>query len=299
MDYPEVDIVTVTHNSAPHLDSFFDALRQVEYAPDRVRLIIVDNASSDQTRNLLHDAARTFPLEVQIIEVAANEGFGAGCNRGAAAGTAPFILFLNPDAQPRPAMLQQMVVRAAAESNIGLLDAKQDPVDLGKLVDPVTGDTDWCSGGAVLARREAFNQIGGFDPFFFLYCEDVDLSWRMWLAGWRCVTETGARVHHDTAKDGVAKPIMMYYSIRNSFAMRMIYDSASGVRSHLVRGLRYLVSPRTVGSTRRAVFAGFWFSARRLPHLIQRRRAAQAGLAVSQERVHFVFNEWFYGRFAA
>ncbi|HEV2904059.1 MAG TPA: glycosyltransferase family 2 protein [Pyrinomonadaceae bacterium] len=299
MDYPEVDIVTVTHNSAPHLKSFFEALRQVEYPPDRLRVIIVDNASSDETRNFLHDEARTFRLGVQIIELPTNEGFGAGCNHGSEAGAAPFILFLNPDAQPRPAMIQQMVVRVAAESNIGLLDVKQDPVDLGKLVHPLTGDTDWCSGGAVLARREAFNEIGGFDPFFFLYCEDVDLSWRMWLAGWRCVTETGARVHHETAKDGVAKPIMMYYSIRNSFAMRMIYDSASGVRSHLVRGLRYLVSPRTVGATRRAVFAGFWFSARRLPHLIERRRAAQAELAVSPEREHFVFNEWFYGRFGA
>ena len=150
----------------------------------------------------------------------------------------------------------------------------------------------------MLARREAFEQVGGFDPFFFLYCEDVDLSWRMWLAGWRCVTENRARVRHDTSVDGNPKPITMYYSIRNSFAMRLIYDSASGVSSHVVRGLRYLASPRTVAATRRAVFAGLWFSARQLPHLLQRRRAAQAGLEKCAARDHFVFNEWFYGRFA-
>lgn len=299
MDYPNVDIITVTYNSESHLDTFFDGLRRLDYPPDRLRLIVVDNASRDETSEIVRAQARRSGFAAELLQSPINEGFGAACNRGAERGSAPFILFLNPDAQPRPAMLQQMVVRAAAEANIGLLDVKQDPVDLGKLVHPLTGDTDWCSGGAVLARREAFTQIGGFDPFFFLYCEDVDLSWRMWLAGWRCVTETGARVHHETAKDGVAKPIMMYYSIRNSFAMRMIYDSASGVRQHLGRGLRYLASPRTVGLTRRAVLAGLWLSARRLPHLLERRRAAQAGLERCAAREHFVFNEWFYGRFAS
>lgn len=294
-----VDIVTVTHNSASHLPGFFDALQRIEYPSDRLRLVVVDNASSDETRRLLHYRAPQLPLEVKIIKVPTNDGFGAACNRGADDSAAPFILFLNPDAQPDRTMLQQLVRRALAEPNIGLLDVIQEPVDVRKWFDPLTGDTDWCSGGAVLARREAFEKIGGFDPFFFLYCEDVDLSWRMWLAGWRCVTETGARVHHETAKDGVAKPIMMYYSIRNSFAMRMIYDSASGVRSHLGRGLRYLASPRTVGLTRRAVLAGLWLSARRLPHLLERRRAAQAGLQKCPEREHFVFNEWFYGRFAS
>lgn len=298
MDYPEIDIVTVTHNSARHLERFFEALSQLDYPRERLRLIVVDNASSDETRSLLREKAPQLGFKAETIELATNEGFGAGCNRGAQHGSAPFILFLNPDAHPHKRMLAELASRAVSEQTIGLLDAAQEPVDLGKLVDSRTGDTDWCSGGAVLARREAFNQIEGFDPFFFLYCEDVDLSWRMWLAGWRCVTETKARVRHETTVPGEAKPIMMYYSIRNSFAMRMIYDSATGVRAHVVRGLRYLVSPRTAGPTRRAVLAGLWFSARSLPHLLRRRHAAQSGLETCAAREHFVFHEWFYGRFA-
>ena len=294
-----VDIVTVTYDSAPHLPTYFDGLLTLDHPHDRLRLVIVDNASRDATRQRLRGLLPRLPFASKLIESERNIGFGAACNRAVASGSAPFLLFLNPDTVAAPDMLRRLLARALAEPRAGLVDAAQEPVEMMKWCDPQSGDTDWCSGGAVLARREAFLEVGRFDPFFFLYCEDVDLSWRMWLGGWRCVTERRALVRHDTTRGGALKPITMYYSIRNSFAMRLIYDTPRGARRHFARGLRYLVSPRTRGLTRRAVLAGLWLTARNLPHLLRRRRAAQLGLAASGQRERFVFTEWFYGRFTA
>ena len=295
---PCVEIVTVTYNSARHLPGYFAGLRALDYPSERLRLIIVDNASTDETREQLKASLPQLPFRAELIEAARNEGFGAACNEAVEQGSAPFILFLNPDTCVLPDMLRWLVSRAINEPRIGLVDAAQEPVDVAKWYDPDSHDTDWCSGGAVLARRVAFSEIGGFDPFFFLYAEDVDLSWRMWLTNWRCVFEPRARVRHNSVtEEGAFKPLTMRYSIRNSFAMRLIYDSARGALAHFMRGLRYLASPRTEAATRYAVCSGFWLVVRKLPYLLRRRRAAQRALKRAQERERFVFTEWFYGRF--
>jgi GT2 family glycosyltransferase len=289
-----VHIVTVTYNSAQQLPAYFEALRSLDYPSKQLRLTIVDNASQDETRQETRSLLTQLTFPAELIESSCNEGFGAACNRAVDRSSAPFILFLNPDACLAPDALSWLVKRAINEPRIGLIDSQQEPVDTHKWCDAHSGDTDWCSGAAVLARREAFLDVGKFDPFFFIYCEDVDLSWRMWLNGWRCVCERLARVRHDT---GTIKPVAMYHSIRNSFAMRIIYDTPSGLRSHFSRGLRYIASPRTAALTRRAVISGLWNIARSLPYLLRRRRNAQAALATSGERERFVFTEWYYGRF--
>jgi GT2 family glycosyltransferase len=294
---PAVDIVTVTYDSATHLAAYFEGVSALDYPRERLRLFVVDNASNDDTRRRLSELLPRLPFPGELIESESNTGFGDACNRGVARGSAPFVLFLNPDAVAAPDMLRRLAGRALAEQRAGLVDAAQEPFDPLKWCDPASGDTDWCSGAALLARREALTEVGGFDPFFFLYCEDVDLSWRMWLAGWRCVHEASARVRHEVGlPGGRVKPSELLHMIRNSFAMRFIYDAPRGALAHLVRGARYLASPRTEAPTRRAVAAGMWRAARGARHLLGRRRAAQSALRDSKERARFVFTEWYCGR---
>jgi GT2 family glycosyltransferase len=294
---PAVDIVTVTYDSAPHLAAYFGAVSALDYPRERLRLFVIDNASNDDTRQRLGGLLPQLPFPGELIESGRNVGFGAACNRAAARGSAPFVLFLNPDTVAAPDMLRRLVERALAEPRAGLVDAAQEPFDLIKWCDPASGDTDWCSGAALLARRAALDEVGGFDPFFFLYCEDVDLSWRMWLGGWRCLHERAARVRHEVGlPGGGVKPAELLHMIRNSFSMRLIYDAPRGVLGHLARGARYLVSPRTEPHTRRAVAGGMWRVARGVRHLFGRRRAAQSALRASKERARFVFSEWYYGR---
>ncbi|HWP41978.1 MAG TPA: glycosyltransferase family 2 protein [Blastocatellia bacterium] len=295
---PAVDIVTVSFNSARYLAKYIEALCAVDYPHNKLKLIVVDNASHDDSAEVAAALLPRLPFAHEQIHSDRNLGFAGGCNRGAMAGSAPFLLFLNPDTQVAPDMIRRLVERAMSEPRAGLVEAAQEPFELAKWRDPDSNYTDWCSGAAVLARREAFIEVGLFDTFFFpAYREDVDLSWRMWLAGWKCVYEPSARVRHDTVPpDGKQKPVQVRLSIRFSFAMRMIYDSPRGAASHLVRGLRYLVSPRTDSLMRRAVAEGLWTTVRSIRYLLGRRRAAQSALRESSERDRFVFTEWYNGR---
>ncbi len=85
-----------------------------------------------------------------------------------------------------------------APGQVGMVEARQLPLELPKVFDPGTGDTPWASAACLLVRRALFEHLGGFDAeHFFLHCDDVDLSWRARLAGARIVHRPTAVVFHD------------------------------------------------------------------------------------------------------
>jgi GT2 family glycosyltransferase len=292
---PAVDIVTVSYNSAKHFPRYLRALRRQIYPPRLVRLIVVDNASPDASADAIEEWMRDLPFASELLRSRENLGFGGGCNRGAEHGTAPYILFLNPDTEVAPEMLARLVERAVAELAVGLVDAAQEPIEIPKWRDAGSNYTDWCSGAAVLASRRAFEEVGRFDRFFHpAYCEDVDLSWRMWLAGWKCVHEPRARFVHHTGE--TLKPAEIRYATRYSFAMHCVYDTLGGALRHLIRGLRYALSPRSEALRRQGAWEGLWTVLISARYLSSRRRQVQARLRRSSERARFVFTEWDYGR---
>ena len=127
----------------------------------------------------------------------ANRGSAGGSNALAANGSEDYILVLNPDTYPSPRLLARMLARFR-DPTIGAVDARQIPLEHPKDFDPATGDTSWVSGSCLMVRRDVFDSIGGFDEEnFFLYCDDVDLSWRIRLSGWRTVHAADAVVFHD------------------------------------------------------------------------------------------------------
>lgn len=293
---PRVDIVTLSYRDRQWLPAYLDALARLRYPAEALRLLIVDNGSTDGAAEFLGPRLPSLPFRADLLFAGRNLGFAGGCNLGASAGDGTFILFLNPDTEIEPDALSILVGRALEAPRAGLVEAAQQPRELAKWRDP-SGDTDWCSGAAMLARREAFTAVGMFDTFFFpIYCEDVDLSWRMWLAGWRCLYEPRARVRHEIPEDHGPRAQEAPLAIRFSFAMRLIYDRPRGVAGHFVRGIRYLCSSRTEAWTRRAVRDGFLTAFRGWRHLAERRRAAQIALRMSREQARFVFTEWNYGR---
>lgn len=87
---------------------------------------------------------------------------------------------------------------AIAERNQwgGIFEAIQEPVMHPKQFDPDSGITAWCSAACVLYPATVFRKIGGFDDDFFMYCEDVDLSWRVKAAGYQCYTASNAWFYH-------------------------------------------------------------------------------------------------------
>ena len=149
--------------------------------------------------------------------------------------SAPLYLLLNIDTEIFPETLSELVRSMREDPLAGMVEALQEPKEHPKWYDPHTLETGWCSGGGVLIRAEALREVGVFDDRFFLYCEDVDLSWRMWLHGWKCKINPQAIFSHFTETlDRQKDPrVQQFYTMRNSFLMHYKYDTREGLREFL------------------------------------------------------------------
>lgn len=144
-----------------------------------------------------------------------NLGSAAGHNRLAALDAGELLLILNPDAQTAPDAITELA--RALRDGVGIAEARQVPLEHPKDFDAYTGDTSWASTACALTPRAVFDTVGGFDSeTFFLYCDDVDYSWRVRLAGYRVVFTPSATVHHDkrltVTGDWPASSAERYYS---------------------------------------------------------------------------------------
>src|SRR4051812_20308974 len=107
----EVDVVVVAYNSRPTLRACVEPLARESW----IEAIVVDNASPDASAEAVED------LAVTIVREPENRGFAAGCNAGWRRGSAPFVLFLNPDAAIQPAALRTLVTALAGNERAGAL----------------------------------------------------------------------------------------------------------------------------------------------------------------------------------
>jgi GT2 family glycosyltransferase len=128
-----------------------------------------------------------------------NPGHGGAHNRLFARYGRPEVLVVcNPDTAASPSLLLRLLERLDATEAIGVVEARQLPLEHQKDYDHHRGDTSWASGACFAIDGALFERLGGFDAeTFFLYCDDVDLSWRARLEGARVVYEPRARILHD------------------------------------------------------------------------------------------------------
>jgi GT2 family glycosyltransferase len=204
-----VTVIVVTHNVARHAARCVACLAAQSHPAARV--VVVDSGSDDDSpaawgRAL--DAADTLRGRADVRPLAANVGFAAASNLGIAAATTPLVALLNPDAFPEPDWLARLVAAAAAhpecaafasrqmlDGRPGVLDGLGDHYHLACLAwrgghgralvpaDLVDRDVFSACAAAALYRRDAVLAVGGFDEDFFCYVEDVDLGFRLRLAG--------------------------------------------------------------------------------------------------------------------
>jgi len=126
-----------------------------------------------------------------------NLGSARGHNRLLEPMREDFVLFLNPDAYLSPFCLAELML-LTQDGSVGLVEGRQIPLEHPKAYDLHSGDTGWASTACALVRKEAIEVTQGFDAdSFFLYCDDVDLSWRLRLAGFRVVHQPTALIFHD------------------------------------------------------------------------------------------------------
>ena len=161
-------------------------------------------------------------------------GFGEAVN-DLFARVAPESCFLlvNPDAMPMPGCIDRLL-RTFCERNAAIVEARQWPSEHPKEYDAGTGWTPWASGAFVLIASRAFQQLQGFDPLYFLYNEDVDLSWRAWLEGFPVVYEPRAMCAHFTGLLSYG-PTRLYYehffTLRNFLVIAYKFYGEAGERA--------------------------------------------------------------------
>ncbi|MFE4712010.1 glycosyltransferase family 2 protein [Paenibacillus sp. NPDC056722] len=128
-----------------------------------------------------------------------NLGSARGHNRLANHSQSDFIMIINPDILLAPdTILQLALPYDNVKQKVGIVEAKQLPVEHPKLYNPKTGETSWASTACVLIPRTVFEEVNGFDAdTFFLYCDDVDFSWMVRLKGYRVIFQPSAVAFHD------------------------------------------------------------------------------------------------------
>lgn len=211
---PLVSVIVLTFNAREFVERCLTSVFNQTYR--NFEVVVVDNASSDGTAELVRER---FP-QARVICSVANDGYGAGNNLGVRHASGDILVFLNPDAVPERDWLRHLIDgmrqhgRRFATSRITLQSNSQRLNSGGNLihflglsfcrglnapcsrfdqVELVSG----ASGAACAIGRDLFERIGGFDPSFFLYHDDVDLSARALLAGEPCLYVPQANVAHD------------------------------------------------------------------------------------------------------
>jgi GT2 family glycosyltransferase len=152
-------------------------------------------------------------------------------NRGSAGGNndlfrrsdSDLVLIVNPDCYASPNLVR-MLCLTMEDPEVGIVEARQVPLEHPKEFDRRSGDTSWASGSCMLIRRRVVDRLGGFDEeSFFMYCDDVDFSGRARLDGFRVVYQPAACVFHDKRLDAqgqiVAGEAEVYYSAEASLMM--------------------------------------------------------------------------------
>lgn len=174
------------------------------------RILVIDNGTSSAEMTAGDPA-------VHRLESAGNIGFGAGHNRlmaAAFAAGADHYIAANPDGAFHPDAILALLRMMQAQQDRALIEALQFPVEHPKPYDPFTFETPWLSGACLMIPRRAFEELGGFDETFFMYCEDVDLSWRARATGFVLRSCPTALFLHEVTN----RP-------RNPAVLRMIHDS--------------------------------------------------------------------------
>ncbi len=292
--------IVLAHGAEPTLERCVAAL----VADGAVDIVVVDNEASPGPLA----AVRSLP-GVRILEPGRNLGFAGGCNVAARHATGEVLVFVNSDAEVQPGALAALV-RRVGEPGVGLASASirlaEDPDLLNSAGNPVhylmfswvggfrepalqhaeVSEVASITGVAFAVRRDVWDILGGFDPDFVAYCEDVDLSLRAWQAGLRVVHEPAAVVlhHYDFSRN----PAKLYLLERNRLINLIVLPACrtqllTAVPAIVVEVGILLVALRD-GWARDKVAGWRWLVAHR-GSLTARRRAVQAARRVPDRQL--------------
>jgi N-acetylglucosaminyl-diphospho-decaprenol L-rhamnosyltransferase len=264
-DRAGVSVITVTYHNATVITQCLDAIAK-SAASTPVEVIIVDNASGDNTVEL----ARAAAPEATIIQRPGNGGFSVGCAGGAAAAHGRWLLFLNPDTQIAPDAIDKLLACAAGHPGASIFGGRfvpegdnEDPSSWwgkptvwstfcfasglstifagNRVFDPEAPRPWQPAGGEVrtvpvicgafmLVRRELWDRLDGFDPVFFMYGEDADFCLRAARLGERAMVSAEAVCHHAGGKSSTSSgKLILLFTGKSTLIRRHFRPGLRGV----------------------------------------------------------------------
>ena len=243
---PLVAIVILNWNGKNLLEKFLPFIFSTTYK--NYFVVIADNGSTDDSIQFLH---KYYP-QIQILKSEVNKGFAKGYNDALKSVTADYYILLNSDVEVEPGWVEPVIelmqsdkLIAACQPKLlsyndkklfeyagacgGWLDSFGYPFARGRIFDYYETDTGqydlpqqifWASGACLFIRAKDFHSAGGFDEYFFAHQEEIDLCWRLQLAGHKIFVQPKSVVYHvggGTLPMGDKRKV--YLNFRNNLIM--------------------------------------------------------------------------------
>ncbi len=257
----KVALIFINHNTREDLGRALASLRGLGRM-EECEVLVVDNGSTDGSQRMVEE---DFP-EVRLLANPSNGGYAQACNLGALSCEAPFLMVLNSDVEfrqghpldlvrwmegnPEAGAAGPRLLNSDGSLQFSCRDFPSLPVSVGHAFlgdlfpdNPFTRSyqmkgcghdrpmrVEWVSGAAMLLRRSAFEEAGGFDEGYFMYVEDVDLCWRLRRLGWGVhYLPQVELVHHVARSSSQRSRRMLYEHHRSMFRFfRRRYPGAAG-----------------------------------------------------------------------
>ena len=243
---PKVAIVILNWNGTHHLRRFLPSVSHSDFG--NYEIIVADNASTDDSVSFLQ---AHYP-QVRIIRLPDNFGFAGGYNRALKQVEADYYVLLNSDVEVTPGWIKPVIALMESDATIaacqpkikmerhrelfeyagaagGWLDSLGYPFARGRIFDICEEDKGqydsiepifWASGAAMFVRAKVYHDCGGLDEYFFAHQEEIDLCWRMQLAGYKIMACPSSVVYHvggGTLPKGNERKV--YLNFRNNLIM--------------------------------------------------------------------------------
>ena len=219
---PSVAVVILNYNGKKHLEQFLPSVMATNYL--NLQIIVADNGSTDDSIEFVQ---RSFP-HIKILDHHLNEGFAGGYNWALKRVEADYYVLLNSDVEVTNDWITPVIELMEKDKNIaaaqpkmlsfkdpdsfeyagaagGWIDKLGYPFSRGRIFDICETDEGqynqsepifWASGAAMFVRASVFHEMKGFDPYFFAHQEEIDLCWRMQLAGYTIMACPDSAVYH-------------------------------------------------------------------------------------------------------
>lgn len=265
-DQQTVAVVILNWNGRKYLERFLPSVLASTYK--HLVVYVADNGSTDDSIEFLKS---NYP-QVKLIAHNTNEGFAGGYNRALKHVSEDFLVLLNSDIEvtagwiePAVAMFKSNESLAAIQPKIldynkkdhfeyagaagGWIDRYGYPFSMGRIFDITEKDEHqydtpteifWASGAAMIIKKSVFDEVGGFDPFFFAHQEEIDLCWRIHLSGYKIMSCPASVVYHigggTLPKDN---PNKIFLNFRNNLIM--LWKNLSGVEAVYIIVIRFLL----------------------------------------------------------